>query len=269
MNFWTQLSLLAGLSAASQAGQALAQDASARTFTPGQVYQLVSRHSGKCIDVVDHSFADGASIQQWACTGKPNQKFLLRDAYKNAFTFIAQESQKALRLAQEDANDGVALIQSGEYPGNVARFYLNPTPSGAFTIVSTHSGKCLDVSGTSSESGARVQQWSCHGGENQEFFLVKQTEGLGVRTWDLKNTGLQADSQGRIYRQGSDGTIARVNASTGKDQWSHPSTDYAYANHSCSDESNIYVAGKGYLKALNSESGKQSWRVELSGENTS
>ena len=45
--------------------------------------------------------------------------------------------------------------------------------SAAFTLRARHSGKCLDVEGASLESGARVNQYSCHGGENQRW----------VRTW--------------------------------------------------------------------------------------
>jgi glucosylceramidase len=40
-------------------------------------YRLVARQSGKCLDVPDLSTADGARLQQWACTGAPAQTFRL------------------------------------------------------------------------------------------------------------------------------------------------------------------------------------------------
>jgi hypothetical protein len=37
------------------------------------------------------------------------------------------------------------------------------------TIVAAHSGKCLDVRDVSLADGARIQQWTCHGGANQQW----------------------------------------------------------------------------------------------------
>jgi hypothetical protein len=41
----------------------------------GGYYNLVAKHSGKCIDVEGASTADGASLVQWPCNGGDNQKF--------------------------------------------------------------------------------------------------------------------------------------------------------------------------------------------------
>jgi hypothetical protein len=38
-------------------------------------YKLVNRNSGKCLDVADGSSDDRARLQQWSCTGGPNQAF--------------------------------------------------------------------------------------------------------------------------------------------------------------------------------------------------
>ncbi|MCM0638987.1 family 43 glycosylhydrolase [Cellulomonas wangsupingiae] len=40
---------------------------------------------------------------------------------------------------------------------------------GYVTVRSVHSGKCLDVSGASGADGARLIQYTCHGGTNQQF----------------------------------------------------------------------------------------------------
>jgi len=41
-----------------------------------------------------------------------------------------------------------------------------------YTMTNRSSGKCVDVSGWSSSNNTNVQQWDCHGGENQQFELV-------------------------------------------------------------------------------------------------
>lgn len=38
-------------------------------------------------------------------------------------------------------------------------------------LVARHSGKCLDVSGASGSNGAYLQQYTCHGGLNQQWWL--------------------------------------------------------------------------------------------------
>jgi uncharacterized protein (DUF1501 family) len=68
-----------------------------------------------------------------------------------------------------------------------------------YEVVARHSDKCLDVKAVSSEDGARLQQWSCHGGANQQWRveavtgewvrLVAQHSGkcLDVTDWSIEN----------------------------------------------------------------------------------
>ncbi|WP_369332899.1 RICIN domain-containing protein [Nonomuraea candida] len=41
--------------------------------------------------------------------------------------------------------------------------------SGRVRLVARHSGKCLDVTGHSTADGARLIQYACGGGQNQQF----------------------------------------------------------------------------------------------------
>lgn len=81
--------------------------------------------------------------------------------------------------------------------------------AGTYEISAEHSGKCVDVSGPSLDNGAKVHQWSCHGGTNQQW-RVTSTDGayrlqavhsgkcLDVTEWSTQNgTGLQQWSCGR------------------------------------------------------------------------
>jgi len=40
---------------------------------------------------------------------------------------------------------------------------------GYYRLTAKHSGRCLDVAGVSTSNGANVQQWECHGGDNQKW----------------------------------------------------------------------------------------------------
>lgn len=99
-------------------------------FEPDGTYLLINRNSGKCLDVVNASTANGANVQQFTCHRGANQRWLIRSdqgrgAHANSYRFV-----------------------------NVA------------------SGKCLDVVDASTANHANVQQFSCHGGDNQRWARV-------------------------------------------------------------------------------------------------
>ena len=50
--------------------------------------------------------------------------------------------------------------------------------SDAYTIVNRNSGKCLDVQGNNTNNGAVIQQFSCNGGQNQQWFLRSAGNGF-------------------------------------------------------------------------------------------
>jgi len=95
----------------------------------GQRYKIVSRHSGKCLDVTGFSTQDGAPIILWDCHGGPNQLWQL----------------------------GIMTA-----PGPCGGFGCADL---GITIRAVHSGKCLDAANPSFPNpplqGAPLQQWSC------------------------------------------------------------------------------------------------------------
>ena len=50
-------------------------------------------------------------------------------------------------------------------------------------ITSYHAGRCLDVDGASERDGARVQSWTCNGGDNQRWSV----RGAAGDRWELVN----------------------------------------------------------------------------------
>jgi hypothetical protein len=100
------------------------------------VYNLIARHSNKCLDIAGGTgaVANGDVAQQWGCLGyyQTNQKW-----YLSSYTA-----------------DGRTIYQ------------LN----------AMHSGKCLDVTGGTGaiDNGTRVQQWDCLGNAqtNQHWYLT-------------------------------------------------------------------------------------------------
>jgi cytochrome c peroxidase len=62
-----------------------------------------------------------------------------------------------------------------------------------FMLKAAHSGKCIDVAGGGTADGAVVQQWTCHGGNNQRFEEVPVAGGFMLRA---KHSGKCLDVAG-------------------------------------------------------------------------
>ena len=97
-------------------------------------FEIVARHSGKCLDVYEWSLADGARVVQWDCHGGMNQLWYL-------FPIT-----------------GHSLCGSPPVPC---------TPIVGTAVASVFSLKCLDADNglwrqfTTAGEGAAIQQWEC------------------------------------------------------------------------------------------------------------
>lgn len=84
--------------------------------------------------------------------------------------------------------------------GALTAFLFAQTSAAATTVKPVHSGLCMDVSGWSTASGAKVQQWACHDGRNQQFDLVSVGSYFQLRN---VNSGLCVNIQGASTANGA------------------------------------------------------------------
>jgi Ricin-type beta-trefoil lectin domain-like/Peptidase family S41 len=141
----------------------------------GSYYEIVSRHSGKCLDVFGASLDDAAAVIQWTCTGGPNQQWRLERTASGAYRLIARHSGKVLDVYGALVDDLAPAIQFPTNNGDNQLWTLQPASDGYVSIVARHSGKPLDVAGASVEDGAAVIQFTAHGGANQQWLLREVT----------------------------------------------------------------------------------------------
>jgi uncharacterized repeat protein (TIGR03803 family) len=142
------------------------------TTTPSdQYFELVSRNSGKCLDVFGASTDAAASVIQWVCHGGQNQQWRLEPAGGGAFRIIARHSGQALDVFGALLDDVTPIIQWPVHGGDNQAWTLEPASDGYVRIVARHSGKALDVEFASTDDGARVIQYTPHGGANQQWLL--------------------------------------------------------------------------------------------------
>ena len=137
---------------------------------PGRVWAsggIISRNSGKGLDVEGRSTKDAANVQQWEFGGGSNQLWDFVDIGRGQFAIVSQGSNKVLEVANSRGEDGTNIIQNHWNGGDDQRWRIERVGGGFFEIINVHSGKCMDVEGKKTENGANIQQWSCGGGANQ------------------------------------------------------------------------------------------------------
>lgn len=146
---------------------------------PGVTTTVVAKHSGKCLDVVGgpEATGNGVKIDQWSCTGQPDQIWQVKDMGNGQYQLIANNSGKCLDLDDGSTANGVQLQQWDCAPGDKQLWTFEPQSDGYNRIVSVASGKCVDVAGNHTNDGRAVHQWDCHNGDNQRWKLNVATDG--------------------------------------------------------------------------------------------
>ncbi|MBV4357288.1 pectinesterase family protein [Pinibacter aurantiacus] len=133
----------------------------------GATYKITCKLSGKALDVVEMSTANGALIQQWNYAGGANQKFIVNDVGGGYYSIINVNSNKGLDVKDAStANYGV--IQQWNYSGGSnQQWSIVSTGDGYYKILNRNSGKCIDVKDQSTSNGAAIQQYNFANGDNQ------------------------------------------------------------------------------------------------------
>jgi Ricin-type beta-trefoil lectin domain/Cellulase (glycosyl hydrolase family 5) len=131
-------------------------------------YQVTSRNSGKVVDVVGSSTANGAEVKQYTYNGGGNQKWAFEDLGNGYVRIVNQYSGKCLDVSGVSTADGANIIQYTCNGGSNQQWQMQ-TSGSYFQLVARHSGKCLDVVGAGTADGVDIEQWSCNGGTNQQW----------------------------------------------------------------------------------------------------
>ena len=133
-------------------------------------YEVVARHSGKCLDVFDASTSAGATVIQWPCIGDFNQQWLIIPIGDGYYKFIARHSNKVLSIPGGNAN-GAPAVQSTENGTATQQWRIVDVDSGYIRLISRPSGKSLEVAGGSTDDGVLTQQWDYFGAAHQQWLL--------------------------------------------------------------------------------------------------
>jgi V8-like Glu-specific endopeptidase len=135
--------------------------------------RIVSRQSGKCLDVNASGTADGTNIQLWNCNGTGAQRFRTEDLGGGNFSLVNTASGKCVDVSRSGVADGTN-VQLWTCNRTGAQTFRRQDVGGGFgNLVNTNSGKCLDVSGFGTADGTNVQIWSCGNNQDNQVWRIE------------------------------------------------------------------------------------------------
>ncbi len=135
--------------------------------------QIVSRLSGKCLDVSGAGSQNGTNIQLWSCNGTDAQRFQVEKLSGGRLRFVNAGSGKCIDVAGASIENG-ANIQLWDCNGTSAQsFSGSDVGGGYYEFTNAKSGKSIDVAEWGTSNSSNVQQWDYSWGDNQMWRLEK------------------------------------------------------------------------------------------------
>lgn len=158
-----------GTSGESSDNNSSSNNSSSTQFQAGKQYKIISRNSGKALDVEWGNTADGTNILQYTYCGYPNQKWYLESTGDGYYVLRNVATGKVVDVSGNSKSSGANIHQWYDNGGYNQQWKIEPTEDGCYKLTARSSGKCIDVSGGSTADNANVHQWDYAGGYNQQW----------------------------------------------------------------------------------------------------
>lgn len=143
----------------------------------GAKYKIISKCSGKSIDVAEWSENAGTNIHQWAYgDNQSNQQWILTQ--NSDGTWIIASAFNGLVLDAENwgKTEGTNVLQWYNLGNENQKWNIIREENGWYKVINVYSGLALDVSAASKEDGANIQTWGWNGTDAQLWSFTKLGE---------------------------------------------------------------------------------------------
>ncbi|GAA3862514.1 hypothetical protein GCM10022243_31260 [Saccharothrix violaceirubra] len=137
--------------------------------TPAYASRIVSRHSGKCMEVDHGSLDSGRRVLQWHCHGGQHQLWRAVDMKTGYVQLRVEHSDKCLEVDHGYLHAGAAVLQWDCHGGTHQQWQQIPLGDGSYAYRARHSGRCLEIEGAGLDAGAWLLQWECHYHQHQRW----------------------------------------------------------------------------------------------------
>jgi hypothetical protein len=154
----------------------------------GGFYRIVNRTSGKAMDVVANSTANGAKLNQWSYVGAQNQQFRFRETGDGLYAIFVRSSGKSLEF------NGASAQQLDQWDHSELahqEFLVESLSNGYYRLRVRYNGRCVENPGGSLNNGTIFEQRDCgSNNQNQEFSIQKVDQDLSeARQFRIVNRG--------------------------------------------------------------------------------
>ena len=136
-------------------------------------YELVSRKSGKLLNVRGSSTASGADAEQWNDGNLTSQQWKFIDAGSGYYKIQNRNSGLILGLTSGGTADGTIIEQWTDGGWTSQHWQLIDAGGGFYKLKNRASGKLIDISSGSLDDGANAIAWTDNGGANQQWQIVE------------------------------------------------------------------------------------------------
>ena len=147
-------------------------------------YNILSRNSGKGLDVANNATNNGAGVQQYDITngGGANQRWKFVATGSN-FNIIVKSTLMCLAPSGTGTVNGEKVQQRTCGTGNEFKWTVTSIGGGFYKIVNVNSGKALDVENVSTANGALIQVYDIvgNGGLNQNWSFTQVESSARLR----------------------------------------------------------------------------------------
>lgn len=135
-------------------------------------YEVINRHSGKCVNVAHGSSSAGAWIQQFHCDGTGASRFLLFRNAAGYYEIQNESSAKCVDVENLGAYNGARTQQYFCNGSETQQWKQVSQDNGYFKLVNRFSGRCLDVPGGSQADWLILNVWDCVGNAPEQEFRL-------------------------------------------------------------------------------------------------
>lgn len=134
-------------------------------------FKIISKSSGKCLEISNSSLFENATIEQSAYTGNSSQHWSLFSVSEGYFKIISSHSGLCLEVKDASINNGTSIVQ-GSYKGKDNQHWrLEKIDDLSYALIAKHSEKCLQIFNESLDDGALVEQSTYSKLSNQIWFI--------------------------------------------------------------------------------------------------
>lgn len=141
-------------------------------FNANQKYKIISRNSGKALDVYWGKKDNGANIVQYSYNGYENQKWYIQQQSNGKYILKCAATGKVADVQGGSSNNGANICQWDYHGGSNQQWVIESVGNGYYKIINARSGRAIDVEGRSTGDNANVLQWNYGGGWNQQWSIV-------------------------------------------------------------------------------------------------